>query len=214
MHMRKLQLVSFLVILFSFALTYYYYPILPERIATHWNAQGVADGWSGKAMAYLLPSLALLVAGLLVFLPRFDPLRKDAKGFQPYYDGTVLATCLFLVYLNAVTLWINMGNELNISFALVPAFALLFFWMGVMLDHAKPNWFIGIRTPWTLSSEKVWDRTHAFGAKIFKAGGIAIMLGWVFPQIAIFMVLLVAIAAGLGTVVYSYLEYRKIRKAR
>ncbi len=207
--MRKFQVISLLLVQFSFCAVFYVYPLLPEKITTHWDAQGVANGWSSKSMVYFLPFLTLLILGLLIYLPKFDPMRKDAEGFQFYYDCMVLGTTLFLTYLNLITLWVNLGNELNISFALTPAFALLFYGIGIMLEHAKPNWFIGIRTPWTMSNEKVWNKTHALGAKLFKAGGIAVLLGLVFPQVAIPLVLAVAIAGGLGSVVYSYVEYNK-----
>jgi uncharacterized membrane protein len=212
--MRKLQIVALLVALISFAISYFSYPLLPEKIITHWDAQGTANGWSGKGMTYFFPFLTLLILGLLIYLPKFDPMRKDAAGFQIYYDWLVLGTALFLTYMQALTTWINLGNSLNISFALAPAFAALFYGIGVLLEHAKPNWFIGIRTPWTLSSEKVWNKTHAMGAKIFKAGGIVILLGLILPNVAIPLILAFAIAGAVGTIVYSYVEYNKETKGK
>jgi uncharacterized membrane protein len=80
------------------------------------------------------------------------------------------------------------------------------------MEKAKKNWFVGIRTPWTLSSENVWEKTHKIGAKLFKAAGITALLGVLAPAYSFFFILGPILAASLYLVLYSYLEYRKEKK--
>jgi uncharacterized membrane protein len=88
----------------------------------------------------------------------------------------------------------------------------LFYYSGVVISHAKMNWFVGIRTPWTLSSEKVWNQTHALGGKLFKITGIIALLGIIFINYALFFILVPLIVVGIYTVVYSYFAYREETK--
>jgi uncharacterized membrane protein len=92
---------------------------------------------------------------------------------------------------------------------LSPAFGILFFYCGILIEKVKRNWFIGIKTPWTLSNEKVWDKTHQLGGKLFKIVGIIAFLGIIFPNYTFFLILFPVIAVSIYTVVYSYFEYQK-----
>ena len=92
---------------------------------------------------------------------------------------------------------------------MVPALGILFYYCGILVENAKRNWFIGIRTPWTLSSDKVWQKTHKVGGKLFKASAIIAFSGIIFPRYAIFLVIIPAILVGVSTIVYSYFEYQK-----
>lgn len=94
---------------------------------------------------------------------------------------------------------------------LPPAFGILFFYCGILIKKAKRNWFVGIRTPWTLSNEKVWDRTHQIGGKLFKITGIIAILGMFFPRFSFYFVLIPVILVAIYTVIYSYFEYREER---
>jgi uncharacterized membrane protein len=96
--------------------------------------------------------------------------------------------------------------------ALAPAFAALFFYAGVLIQHAKQNWFVGIRTPLTLSNETVWKKTHALGSKLFKASGIVCLIGIIYPVWAIWFIIIPAIASAVITVVYSYQEFQRQTK--
>ena len=95
---------------------------------------------------------------------------------------------------------------------LAPAFGVLFYYVGILTQNAKRNWFIGIRTPWTLSNEEVWDKTHKFGSKLFKISGIIAFLGLILPDFAIWLMIVPVIITAACTVIYSYVEYREIAK--
>lgn len=95
---------------------------------------------------------------------------------------------------------------------LVPAFAALFYYCGVLTEQAKRNWFIGIRTPWTLSSERVWEKTHKICGKLFKIAGVIALVGILFQRSALFFILAPVILVAAHTIIYSYIEYLKEAK--
>jgi uncharacterized membrane protein len=119
----------------------------------------------------------------------------------------ILIGFLFYLYL-LVILW-NIGMRFQMPQLLAPAFGILFYYAGVLTEKAKRNWFIGIRTPWTLSSEEVWERTHRIGGKLFKIAGVITLLGVVLPgYLMLFIFISVALASAYA-IVYSYFEYQK-----
>lgn len=179
-------------------------------LAIHWNAQGEADGTGGTFSAlYLLPVLLLASSLLILGLARMDPMRTARLNF-PLLNSVVLVMALYLAYLHALTLAWNLGYRFNMSQMLTPAFGLLFIFMGFVLERAKPNWFVGIRTPWTISNVLVWEQTHRLGGLLFKISGGLALLGIFFPAIAIWLVIVPVMAVSLVTVVYSYVVYRQI----
>ena len=119
-----------------------------------------------------------------------------------------------MLYVYALTIAWNLGFLFNFSQALSPAFAFLFYCMGVLVGIAEPNWSVGIRTPWTLSSKRVWKKTHKLGAKLFKAGAAFALLGVLLPQVAIVLVIVPVLLGSLFLVAYSYFEYRKEGKEK
>jgi uncharacterized membrane protein len=86
---------------------------------------------------------------------------------------------------------------------------ILFIYIGFLMEHAEPNWFVGIRTPWTLSSDSVWKKTHQKGATLFKLAGVVSMIGILAGMYAWLFILVPALAVAAFTVVYSYMEFRK-----
>jgi len=84
-----------------------------------------------------------------------------------------------------LSIFANLGYEFNMVQMMVPGLGILFYLLGVVLGKAKRNWFVGIKTPWTLSSDKVWDKTHVLGGKLFKIAGVIAFAGMVLPDYAI-----------------------------
>jgi len=208
--MRKSEIVTILIILFSFAIGICLYPKMPIDMASHWNAQGQVDGYVSKFWGlFLLPIISLGLFFLFILIPKIDPLKANIEKFRKYFDGFVVLIILFLFYLYLLTIFWNFGVQFSMNQVLPPAFGILFFYCGILIEKAKRNWFIGIRTPWTLSNDKVWERTHKIGGKLFKVVGIIAFLGIIFPNYAFFLILFPVIAVSIFTVIYSYLEYRK-----
>jgi uncharacterized membrane protein len=210
--MRKSEIIILGMILLSFLIGIYLYPKMPEQMASHWNAQGQVDGYVSKFWGlFLMPFISLALFLLFILIPKIDPLKANIEKFRKYFDGFIIFTILFLFYLFTLTIFWNFGVKFSMNQVLPPAFGILFFYCGILIEKAKRNWFIGIRTPWTLSNDKVWERTHKIGGKLFKVVGIIAFLGIIFPNYAFFLILFPVIAVSIYTVVYSYFEYRKER---
>jgi len=207
--MRKPVLIGLAIVMASLAIGIWLYPQLPESVAIHWNALGEAEGFAPRIWAVtLVPFISLSILGLFWLIPRIDPLRKNIEGFRPYYEGMIVVIMLFLLYIHAISLALNI-LEFNIMQALSPAFGMLLYYMGIVVGKARRNWFIGIRMPWTLSSEAVWNRTHKLGGRLFKTAGLIALLGAVFPGHAMWFILVPVLFFSGYLVVYSYLEYKK-----
>jgi len=208
--MRKGNWIVFVVILSSFIIAVYLYPQMPGRMASHWNVRGEVDGYLPKFWAlFLMPSLSAGLVLLFIVLPRIDPL-KNIEKFGRYYDGFLVVLTGFLFYLYLLTIFWNIGFRFSLIQLLTPAFGMLFYYIGVLTEKAKRNWFVGIRTPWTLSNEGVWEKTHKLGGKLFKLTGIIAFFGTVLEGFALFFVLAPVLIVSIYVVVYSYFEYQKI----
>ena len=189
------------------------YDGMPARMATHWNAAGVADGYAGKAFAlFLIPAIMLLVQGLFVLIPKIDPLRKNIEAFREQFEGFALLLSVFMAYLFVLIMLWSKGALFSMTVALMPAFASMFYGMGSLLKGIKRNWFVGIRTPWTMSSDVVWDKTHALGSRLLKLSGVVILAGVALPQYAIWFMVGPILTSTLVTVVYSYKVFKKENK--
>ena len=207
---KKHLVVSFIVILASFAAAFYFYPLMPERIASHWGLKGTVDGYMTKFWGlFLLPVVSLVVLFLFILIPKLDPLKENIAKFKNFYGNFIVLTIIFLSYINFLVIFWNLGIYFNIIQALSPGMAVLFFYTGILLEKVKRNWFIGIRTPWTLSSEEVWDKTNKLGAKFFKVAGAAALFGVIFPDYFLYIIFVPLLFMVFFTVIYSYFEYKK-----
>jgi len=208
--MRRSELIIGMMVLLSFMISIAVYPHMPARMASHWNAQGEVDGYMARFWGlFLLPFIFLGLALLFVAIPRIDPLQANIEQFRRYYDGFVILFFIFLLSMYAhVILW-NIGIAISPNITFPIGVGILLYYSGILLEHAKRNWFIGIRTPWTLSNDKVWEQTHKRGAKLFKIAGVIAAAGVFFHHYAVFFILVPVISVAIYTIIYSYLEYRK-----
>ncbi len=198
------------MVVLSFLAGIYVYPQLPDKIASHWGANGEVNGYMSKFWgAFLMPIVAFIIFLVFLIIPKIDPLKENYKKFRKYFDGFILLIILFMLYIYVLSLLWNLGKRFNMGQFLSPAMAVLFYYAGVLIGHAKRNWFVGIRTPWTLSSDKVWDDTHKIGAKLFKASAVIMLLGLFFPGRAFIFMIVPVIFSALFVAVYSYFSFRK-----
>lgn len=187
------------------------YPELPARMVTHWNAAGEPDGETSRLVALaLLPALSVAILGLFAVLPRIDPLGENVAAFRERYDTFVVLAVGLLTYVHLLVLAWNVGYRFEPMQALAPAIGVLFYYAGVVLEHAERNWFVGIKTPWTLSSDEVWKRTHERAAPLFKLAGVVAALGALVPAYAVVLIAVPLAAIAAYTTVYSYVEHRRI----
>lgn len=147
--------------------------------------------------------------GLFLVIPNIDPLKKNIAKFRKEYNGFVIVFSIFLVYVQILTLVWNTGNQFNMSSFVLPAMGLFIFYAGVLIGNARRNYFVGIRTPWTLQDERVWDETHKIGAKIFKVCGLLALSGILFPDQIVWIFILPIGAGTIFLIVYSYVLYRR-----
>jgi len=179
---------------------------------SHWNAAGQVDGYMPRFWAvFLMPVFSVGLFILFLAIPKIDPKKENIEKFMPYYQKFVAIIIGFMLYIYLLTLLWPLGYTFDIIVMLVPAFSLIFYYAGVLIQNAKQNWFIGIRTPWTLSSEHVWNKTHKLGGKLFKAAAIISLAGLLFRDYAIWIVLIPVIFVTIYTLIYSYTEFQKER---
>jgi uncharacterized membrane protein len=203
-----------LVLIITAAMTIVAYPVMPDVVASHWNAAGELDGTMQKFWGLaLIPLLMYGFCALLAVLPRIDPLRKNYEKFRDYYEGFILVFAAFFFFIQLqIILW-GMGTQVSPNLTMPVMIGILFICIGFLMEHAEPNWFVGIRTPWTLSSETVWKKTHQKGATLFKLAGGVSFIGILTGIYAWLFILVPAIAVAVYTVVYSYVEFRREQAA-
>jgi len=208
MKLRKSELVIVGIVLISILIGIYLYPQMPDMMASHWGIVGEVNGYLPKFWGlFFMPVLSIVILALFIVIPRIDPLKANIEKFRRYYDMFIVLLTLFMFYLYVITLLWNTGMRFNIMQLLSPAFGVLMYYTGVTLENAKRNWFIGIRTPWTMSSDENWSRTNKLGGKLMKAAGIISFFGILLPNYALWIILAPVLAAALYPVVYSYLIY-------
>ena len=203
---------SALSIAFIGAVTLWAWPQMPEgrQLVIHWDAAGNPNGYASKGWALLLlPILALAIALLLAVIPPIEPRRVNlARSGKPYlaaWIGTmvVLAGAQLLIVLAAVG---HPANVVTIASLLVGGLLIV---IGNYLGKARSNFFFGIRTPWTLSSDLSWDKTHRLGGRVFVATGAAMIIAGLTRSGTVFAVVLVVLLALIAMVtVYSYVIWR------
>jgi len=199
-----------LVVLLAFAVSAYFYPSMPERMASHWNAEGNVDGYLQKSWGlFLLPAIIAAVGALLYFVPSIDPLRENFKSFRKEYDGLIMVILLFLMFVHLQVLLWNAGFEVSFNMTMPVGVGMMMLYLGYIMKKVKRNWFVGIRTPWTLSSDRVWKKTHLLGSKLFLASGIIILLSSLVPDYTVIIILATVLLAVIIAIVYSFLEFRK-----
>ena len=208
--MKKSTLSIIGIITLSFILSIYLYPRVPEQMATHWDASGEVNGYMSKFWGLFF--MPLIMAGLALFflvVPRIDPRKANFEKFSRRYEGFIVLMLLFLLTVHVQVLLWNIGIEISPNSVLPVGIGLLFYYIGILTENAEQNWFVGVRTPWTLSSKKVWKRTNQLAGKLFKIAGIAALFGLFFPELMVYFILGPALLVAFVTVFYSYLEYRK-----
>lgn len=187
------------------------HPRMNAQLATHWNSQGQADVYGSTFTAlYLMPLIMLGTGVLIMFLPFIDPLRRNVEPYRQTLNVFVVDIAIFFAYLYTLTLLWNLNIRLNFNQMIAPALAILFFSIGVLISHAPRNFFIGIRTPWTLSSDVVWEETHRVGGTAFKIAGGVILLGVIFPNAFPYIILIPLLGAALFSVAYSYFAFQRL----
>jgi uncharacterized membrane protein len=208
---RTTLIVGGILLGLSFLAALLVYPQLPDPAASHWGANGEVNGYiSAFWAAFLMPLLTTGLFLLLMAIPNIDPLKANIAQFRGIYNTFIVLFLVYMLYVYALTLIWNLGyDNFDFGMALMPAIALFFIFLGVLIGRAKRNFFIGIRTPWTLSSDTVWEKTHALGSKLFIGAGIISLLALPLGENGIWVFMGLILIAAIVPIVYSYVLWKR-----
>jgi uncharacterized membrane protein len=191
------------------------YPYLPERLPMHWNINGEVDGWGSKQVAVpLLPGAMVGLLALFAALPSMSPKNFKLDSFRSTYEYIVALVLGLCGYIHVLTLWAGWSGRLDVSRAIIAGVCLMIAFLGNVLGKVKRNFYVGVRTPWTIASERVWINTHRLAARLFVAAGLA---GLVASQLLDGKWTLIVVLGGMGgaaliPVVYSLIFYKRLER--
>jgi uncharacterized membrane protein len=210
----KTEIIPIITLIITIISSFYFFSNFPDQIPIHWNFQGEVDNWGSKTFgAFFFPVLILGMYLIFLILPYIDPKKLRYDQFQKTYHKFKRTLIIFMALIYFVSSFAGLGYNVNIGIWMPILIGLLFIFIGNYLSKIKPNWFLGIRTPWTLSSETVWQKTHQVGGKLFILAGVAIMIipftpitlqGWLLGLIVSIVIF--------GTVFYSLYLYLQEKK--
>jgi len=187
------------------------YPHLPAQVATHFTLDGEPNGWSSRLVASILaPGIGLVLAVGSTVLPRIDPRGANYAQFGPTYWTIINAALVLVAGVHFFLLGKALGWRVDMTRVAALGIGGMLVLLGNRMTRIRPNWFMGIRTPWTLSSDTVWRKTHRFGGVAFVIAGLCVVAtafigsGWVSCG-----AMGCVAAAALSSVVYSYVIWKK-----
>lgn len=190
---------------------------LPESIPTHWDMEGKVNDYSSKAFGTLfLPLLNIAMYFLFLLLPKIDPRRKNYNYFGNTYRNIRLLLAIFMTIMFFVTMQMALGSmSMDTKVVLILVFGLIAVF-GNFMRTIRSNFFVGIRTPWTLDNPEVWRRTHEAGGKLwFYASLIAIVCLLFIPKEYMMVITVPYLALVIVyPILYSYLLFRKISRTK
>ncbi|MEK6446697.1 SdpI family protein [Priestia aryabhattai] len=186
-------------------------PHLPATMPIHWGANGEADGFATKINAMILTvGIMVLIYFILAFVPRIDPRKENYKYFSKTYNIVLNAVLLLFFFVNMSTILQGLGYNVPMAYIAPIMAGLVFIIIGNYLQRVRSNYFMGIRTPWTLSNETVWKKTHRLSGKIFFIGGLLILISAFLPDGYKSVIMWGSIVLCVAVpYLYSYLAYKK-----
>jgi len=194
------------------AVSIWAYPRLPPTVATHWDLHGAPDGFSSRLLAVsIVPVVLLVMTGLYNVLPKLDPRGENYAKFLSTYWLIANAVIVFVLVAHAMIIASALGYSVRIDRLMPLGFGLLFIFLGNYITRVEPNWFVGIRTPWTLSSDTVWRKTHRTGGWLMVLGGFVLAVGafilphGAFPPLFVTTIVIVALIP----IVQSYVLWKR-----
>lgn len=210
MNKRLTHFICLGLILAGFVVAAWLYPQLPESVPSHWNARGEVDGYMSKPWGvFLMPVITLAIYLMFFALPLISPHGFRMEKFTSVVRVFQTVMVLFMSLVTVTTLLAARGDAVPVSNITLGAVGMLFVVLGNYMGKVRKNFFIGIRTPWTLASDEVWARTHRLGGWTFSIAGLLIMAISFTGASAESMIWITA-GAALVPVLYSFILYRKL----
>ncbi len=208
------ELIFLLIIAVPFIYLAYIWTNLPDKIAIHFDLEGNANNWTAKnQIIYLLLGLGLGNYLLMLLIPKFDPKKKIDQMGSKYYSLRLVMS-IFMTLISVYILYTGNGNQLNLN-TLIILTACFYIIFGNYLQTVKPNYFIGIRTPWALENDQTWKKTHRLAGRIWMIAGLFVLiisfllenkflLGILFATTTFIIVII--------PIIYSYTEFKKLKQ--
>lgn len=207
----KIDLIILLFILIPILLMVFYYDRLPDQLAVHFGTNGKANGYQGKSTFLLTSVLFLIGIPLLLKIFRYiDPKKKNFDQFESIYDLFRLIFTVFISVIYVTIIYFNLGYAVNIQLIVLIGIGLLFMFLGKFMPRIRFNYTMGIRTPWTLASEIVWERTHRLAGPIWFIGGLVMMILAFLPGSLAFIFMFIVVGViTLVPILYSFIIFKK-----
>jgi uncharacterized membrane protein len=203
--------IPLVLIVIAVLVSIFAYPHLPDRVPTHWNASGEVNGWSSRLWgAWMLPLTMALVWLILRAVPHIDPRKANYAKFQGMYDWLVILVIAFMLAIHVVIILAATGSPIEMHKVMMPSVGIFIAALGFLLPRVHPNWFVGIRTPWTLTSDISWERTHKIAGPLFIALGVLIVASTaIAPTTAIWILVVAAVGITIFLFAYSYQVWKE-----
>ncbi len=201
-----------LLIIAAIVATWFAYPLMPAMVATHWDIHNQPNGYSPKSIIFIFgPGMMVGMLLLAYFLPWLSPKRFEVDAFRSTYLYIMLLIMAVVAYVYGIILWAGTGHVVNVGRAVVGGISLLFVFLGNVLGKVRRNFYVGVRTPWSLANERVWNATQRFAGKAFVVAGL---IGLLFAGIGVdgWLLIVPIVAAGIIPVIYSLVIYKQMEK--
>ena len=203
------------VIAATFVISAIAFPNLPARVPIHWNIRGEVDGYGTPTIAaVMMPAIMTALFLLFCALPWLSPKQFELDSFQGVYWFLTFIILAFMTYVHCLVLWATFGHKIDVPRAILAGMLLLFGLMGNVLGKVRRNFWVGVRTPWTLANDRVWNDTHRLAARLFVAVGIAGVPLLFLPvplELLFIIVMSLVMAAAIIPVTYSAVHYKKLQ---
>lgn len=191
------------------------YPHLPEKVPSHWNIHGEVDAYSSRFFgAFFAPLLTMGIYFLMLLVPYVDPKRDNYQRFTSAYTFLRWSLVAFFSVIYGATILVALDYPINVGLIVKAMVSILFLVIGNFMGQFRHNYFVGIRTPWTLANEEVWQRTHRFGSKIWVAGALVCLsmslIDSAWGAVVFFTAVMVMTII---PIVYSYIIFVKLRNS-
>lgn len=210
--LKKDWLIAIMLVI-PFVFIAMYWNKFPDRIPTHFNGDGVPDDYSSKGFGlFLLPLVNIAMYIMFIILPKIDPSRRNYGLFLDKYNVIRMVLHIFITFVFFLTSIYALGYHYNMTMLILYGVLILFLVLGNVMGNVRHNYFIGVRTPWTLANEEVWTKTHRMTSKLWVFSTLIMMI--VLPLVPAPDIAFIAYAATISIIpiVYSYVIFRKIEK--
>lgn len=209
---RRLRILTYLLALAGILLAAILYPSLPEQIPTHWNTDGSVT-YGSRNTIFFTAGMGLLFAVLFDILPKIDPRRNNYEKFSSFYDLFCVLMELFMLMINGIMIVETLHpGTLSVPMAIMLSIGILFVIIGNFMPKFKSNFYMGIKTPWTLSSDEVWRKTHRLGGRCFFLSGLLFIICAFLPDSAVQLCVIVILIACFIPGLMSWIWWRQEQK--